>query len=284
MTHTTPPVVIGVIDKQPTALRFAIREARRLNTGLRVIHAYGELPEYRGMLDTVPGSLEGLRRQGQDVLDGAQHFIDQEPSQPSSVEYALSRLMAIPQLEEESRHAALLVLGIDDVSLFDRLIGGAVTARVTKAAACPVAVVPETTYPRSNRGGVVVALDGATAASGPLTFAFQEAQAGSRHLDVLHSVPASGSASDAEAARANIAEIVAGWRARYPDVRVTTTFTAAEPDEAYRSASRRAEIVVVGRRRSRTPFAAARSAAAALVREAHGPVAVVPADYTGNSR
>ncbi len=283
MTHSSPPVVVGLIDKQPTALRCAVHEARRLGTGLRVVHAHGDYA-YANGLGGFTTMFEDLRHLGQSVLDDARHLIEQEPAPPVEVEYDLNPGTAPYVLEDASRDACLLVLGADQVSLLERLMRGTVTSHLVKTSSCPIIFVPEAAYPRSSSGGVVVALDGETDAAGPLTFAFEQAQSRSGHLSVLHAFPGGSTGSDSDDERANIAEVISGWRDRYPGVRVTTTFSVEDPDEACRSASRRAELVVLGRSHTKMSALLPGSLAASVVRHALGPVAVVPPDYTGAAR
>ncbi|WP_187271950.1 universal stress protein [Aeromicrobium terrae] len=282
MTHTTRPVVVGLIDKQPTAVQLAVREARRLNAPLRVIHAHGDYA-YASGLGGFTRMVEDLEKIGEEVLDDARSLIEQEPAQPVAVEYDLDPGSAPYALEDASRDACLLVLGADQISFLERLIRGTVTSHLVKTSSCPIIFVPEATFLRSSSGGVVVALDGDTAATGPLTFAFEQAQCRAGHLEVLHALSGRDTGIDADEDRAAIAEVVAGWRERYPDVRVTTTFSIAEPDEACRNASRRAELVVLGAPHVKAAFVM-RPLATAVVRAAEGPVAVVPADYAGTRR
>ena len=69
--NTTPtPVVVGIDAHQPTALRFAIRQARETHSPLWVVHSAGPPPQaadfYVG-LDVV----EEIREAGRELLDQA---------------------------------------------------------------------------------------------------------------------------------------------------------------------------------------------------------------------
>jgi nucleotide-binding universal stress UspA family protein len=274
------PVVVGIGDKQTTAIRFALREAHRKGTGLRVVHSAG-LPA-----QTVAGYagaeiFEDLQEAGQKVLDDSQHFIEQEVT-PVPVTYVLTTAAPIAALEAEACEASTMVIGADNISWPDRLLGGAIASYVALNAACPVVVVPERAYPTPLSGGVVIALDGDTPASGPLQYAFEQAAARGHALHVLHAIPPATTAADAETIRANIGEVLAGWSGAYPSVRVLWSFPIDEADDACARATQRSELVVVGRpHRHALPLALARPLAADVLRHAHGPVAVVPADYRG---
>lgn len=278
------PVVVGVADKQPTALRFALREAHRRGTHLRVVHSAG-LPvqasaAYAG---GAAGAevLEGLREAGQQILDDARHFIEQEVT-PATVTYVLTAVAPIEALESEATEAGTVVIGADDLSWPDRLLGGATASHVALHATAPVVVVPERVYPTSSTGGVVIALDGDSPARGPLQFAFEQAAARGHALHVMHAIPPGTTRPDAEGIRANIGEILAGWTTTYPGVRVLLSFPIDEPDDACVRATERSELVVIGRpHRHGLPFVLARPLAAEVLRHAQCPVAVVPETYRG---
>ena len=276
MSSHRAPVVIGIKDKQPTALHFALSTARQQRTGLRVVHS-------PGMPLQPPGSFLGgelvadLLREGKNILADARHIIEEERTDVD-VEYVLTTSGTIDSLEDEAAEAGMLVVGVDEIRWPDRLLGGAVAAHLALKAPCPVVVVPERRYPTPLSGGVVVALDGDTPAAGPLRFAYEQAAGGGGELHVLHALPPGTTRPEAEEARVNILEVLAGWSSEYPDVRVSLRFPTDGPDAACIRATERSELVVVGRPHHQTPtFPIARPLAAGLLRHAHCPVAVVPA-------
>jgi len=128
----------------------------------------------------------------------------------------------------------------------------------------------------------VIALDGDTPASGPLRFAFEQAGPRGNVLHVLHAIPEGTAPPDVEGVRANLGEILAGWSDTFPEVHVQLSFPIDEAEEALARATEYAELVVVGRpHRHGLPIALARPLAAEVLRHAHCPVAVIPADYQG---
>jgi nucleotide-binding universal stress UspA family protein len=275
------PVVVGIADKQPTALRFAVREAARVGAPLRVVHAM-VLPAQAAEFYVGVDAFAGLREAGQTILDDARHVVELERA-TTPVSYVLSNGPAVEDLQRESAEAHVVVVGADDISWYERMLGGAVATYLTRHATSAVVVVPEIDYPAAHPGGVVLTLDGDTSASGPLRFALEQADATHRTLHVLHSTPPATLTSDMEAIRANLGEVLAGWSETYPDVEVITEFVFGEKiAQSVAEATERAELVVVGRPHSTTtPFALARPLAQQVVRRARCPVAVVPADYAG---
>ncbi|WP_332661735.1 universal stress protein [Aeromicrobium sp.] len=280
MNTTNRPVVVGIGDKQPTALRFALQEAQRRGAELRVVHSAG-VPAQAAAFYVGAEMLEGLLEGGQKVLDDAQHFVEGEGSSVH-VTYVLTPAAPIEALEAAAHEANPLIIGADDISWPDRLLGGAIASHIALHAPCPVIVVPERTYPTPLAGGVLIALDGDTSARGPIQFAFEAASERDNVLHVLHAIPPATTTEDAEGMRANVGEILAGWADTYPDVHVYVTYSVDDPEEACIRATGQSELVVIGRpHRHALPFALARPLAAEVLKHAHCPVAVVPSDYRG---
>jgi nucleotide-binding universal stress UspA family protein len=282
MNSTGKPVVVGIADKQPSAVRYAVDEARSTGAPLRVVHSAG-LPAqaaefYIGVNATM---YECIRRTGQEVLDEARRCID-ELAPRLDVTYVLTELAPLEALEQEASTARVLILGADDVPWLERLMRTRIAGYLAKSASCPVVVVPELELPTGPDAEIVITLDGDTLASGPLRFAFEEANARDGLLHVLHATPPQTLSSDAEASRANIAEVVAGWRETFPDVAVLEGSAVGDPVAAVARATRSAELVVVGRPHNHTiPLSLSRPLAMQVLAEAQCPVAIVPPDYAG---
>lgn len=278
-TLRTPVVVVGIGDKQPAVLRFALSQAQRMGAELRVVHSAG-LPVQAAALYVGEEMYEDLRRQGQTVLEAAEQFIMQEAF-AVSVKYVLTPVAPVEALETEAAKASLLVIGVDAILWPERLLGGAIATHVARHARCPVLVVPESGNVTPPDGGVTLALEGDSAAVGPLRFAFEEASRGGGSLHILHAMPPATLAGDVEAMRANVAEVLAGWSGQYPDVRLLLDFPLDDAEDACVQATEHSELVVVGRSHSHLPFGLGRPLATRVLKRAHCPVAVVPADYQG---
>ncbi|MGH3457332.1 universal stress protein [Aeromicrobium sp.] len=275
MDHLSKPVVVAVKDKQPTAIRFAVGEARRLGTTLRVVHCVDVKDDLADLHGHRMFSGE-MSREAQTVLDAARHFIEQELPVPPHVEYRLISDTPVAALQRES--AAVMVVGSDQVTWPRRLLGAAVASRLVGAAEWPVVVVPELHHPRERRSGVVIAADaGGFMPWDALHFAFEEARHRSTHVIVLHAVSVERSREDAERARSRIANVLTRWRATHPGVRAMSTAVTQDAVVACIHASRHAELLVLGRpRQPETPHAWRRAIFDAVIREAASPVAIVP--------
>nr|MCW2728593.1 hypothetical protein [Aeromicrobium sp.] len=272
------PVLVGVADKQPEAVAYAVAEAARLQRPLRVVHCWA-LPAGGAELYLDAVSVDAMRADGELVLDEARAVVA-ETAPTLEVEYDMVNGSPANILSQEAHGAAALVLGSDDVPWFERFLGGEVAGHLARTAACPVIVVPERTVPGTGAGGVVVTIDGDTSAAGPLRYAFEQADARHEPLHVLHAAPEATLSADFQSHHANLAEVVAGWQEQYPDVEVHRSTTEGAPAEECIEATAQASLVVIGRHHGRsTPFARARPIAMTVLRRAQCPVAVVPLDY-----
>lgn len=70
MISSRRPVVIGIADKQPTALRCAMHEAQRAGTSLQVVHA-ASIPVQSAEFYVGVDVFEDVKAAGQKVLDDA---------------------------------------------------------------------------------------------------------------------------------------------------------------------------------------------------------------------
>lgn len=283
MTANVPsrPIVVAVESQQQGAIRYALDEAEKQQCDVRIVHSYAIPATGVGVLfgNYLPSASEDAAAE---VLGGAREFVESQET-GAKVEY-LSLIGAPTRvLEDEALHARAIVLGPDDIAWYDRLLVGEVGSWLITHADCPVVVVPEHWLSQeARRDGVVVTIDGATDAHGPLSFAFAAADRREEALHVLHVVPPGTSENDEEEHRLNMAEVIAGWADKYPAVRVFRSLVFGEVDDACIDATKLATLVVVGRpRRHGLPFSMLRPVAASIIKEANCPVAVVPSNFDG---
>ena len=274
------PIVVGVDEKQTAALRYALDSAKAQGCGVRVVHAYSLINLGPTMLSG--DSVDDAAVAAYEILEIAQNYVE---SQDIGVPVEYEAVFGAPTqvLEEEAKTARALVLGPEHATWYERILAGEVGSWLAARADCPVIIVPEHWFAHSSRrGGVVVCVDGATAARGPLTFAFRAADRRDEDLHALHVVPPATSIADEEVHRLNVAEVLSGWADEFPEVKVHQSLVFGQPDEACIGATSLANLVVVGRPHGRAlPFSLVRPVAVAVIKEANCPVAVVPADYDG---
>jgi nucleotide-binding universal stress UspA family protein len=181
-------------------------------------------------------------------------------------------------LQGSASGAAMLVLGRDNVSWFERLFMGAVTSQVVGRVACPVVVVPGGWRARHAwpRLPVIVALDGETAPGPALELAFEEARLRDARLIVLHAEPMSASARDVTAAGLDLGVVLEKWKHDHADVAISTVIISGDPDAQLVRWSRSAAVLVVGHPHQRRWGSWTRSVARSVMRRTHCPLIVVP--------
>lgn len=204
---------------------------------------------------------------------------------------------------ELSAHASLVVVGARGTGGFGGLRLGTVAAQVARHAHAPVIVVrPPTDCPgddlpcaaRPRAGGIVAGVDGSAASAAVLDLAFEEAEARRVPLTVVYAwwmLPIHGLGPTAPwhydpdqaatQARRMLAETLAGWAEKYPDIEVHAVARHdINPVLGLVDASRDAGLLVVGSR-GRGGFAGLLlgSVSQSLVEHAMCPVAVVRPRY-----
>jgi nucleotide-binding universal stress UspA family protein len=190
----------------------------------------------------------------------------------------------------------MLVVATRGAGRLSHVALGSVAFGVTSRAQVPVVVVRPGTEHADPAGPVVVGVDGSPVSERALAFAFEAASLRGAPLLVAHAWD-SDKAFDPEASPAGVervsvrdleqvervvlAERLAGWRDRYPDVTVDTTMSTERPADTLERLSKKAQLVVVGSHgRNRLTGALLGSTSQHLVVHAGSPVAVVRPDDT----
>ncbi len=290
MPHKIRRTVVAGVDGSKSALaavRWAAREAVRLALPLRLVHAFG-WPNTRHIGD--PGL--GVDQRG--VLLRVAHeqisvAVEAAAAATSGVEIEHEVVVGYPirVLEVESRRAQLLVLGSRGLGGVSGLIVGSVAVALAAHAACPVVVVRGAELVAvSTQLPVVVGVDGTPTSEAAIAFAFDAADARGVPLVAVHTWwdlfvdPTLDPLTDWEAIEASeqrvLAERLAGWRDKYPEVEVQRVVTRDRPARQLLKQAQGAQLVVVGSR-GRGAFSGLLlgSVSHALIHHAPCPVAVV---------
>ncbi|HEU5470806.1 MAG TPA: universal stress protein [Actinophytocola sp.] len=286
------PVVVAVdgSDSAVRAARWAAAEARRRGRVLRVVHAdEWPLPTY-GPVFVKPKLLQAaVQTAAATVLRDAAAAVGEAEPQVRCETQALSG-PAVAVLREVSRHAALLVLGSRGLGGFTGLLVGSVAVALAAHGYCPVVVV-RGAEPAAD-GPVVVGVDGSPTSEAALALAFDEAAARGVDLvavhawsDLVYPLYAGAYLPDIdwrpieEQATELLAERLAGWSEKYPQVRVRRLVERDRPANALLTAAQPAQLLVVGSR-GRGGFAGLTlgSVSQAMIHHAPCPVLVARPD------
>ena len=271
----TKPVVVGVDGSREAgyALVWAAREAVLRRTGLRIVNA--------------AEAWEGAHRWSEEVLAQAErHARAAEPELDVTIERRDGR--AVTALTEIAPAAGLIVVGRRGTGGFAGLLLGSVAHGVSQLAAGPVVAVPAPELPLTNR--VVVGVDGSDENEAAVGFAFEEASLRTAELRAVHAwtkptstgpgdlLPLVYDLDDAQEDESRLlAESLAGWRERYPDVKVDAQTVRGHTVRVLDHRSSDAAMLVVGRRGATSRVAALLgSVAHGVLHHARCPVAVVP--------
>jgi nucleotide-binding universal stress UspA family protein len=280
-------VVVGVDGSAESlaALEWAARAARLHDTHLTAVVTY-DVPVAQ---DPGIGGLIGeLRDQARRAAEAARTWLaERHPEQ--DVEVVIMAGDAAYELSRRSRTCGLVVVGRRSLGKFDRMVLGSTSSALAAIAPGAVAVVPAgatTGDPRRIRVGV-----DRDDEPDVLGAAFAEAAARDCPLEVLHvtdtdaisaALPETDpvAASWREAAKADLADRVARWSEKYPQVTCTIVMRRGDPASVLRYGLTPEDLVVVGGRRHQPLMGRIlRSIPDALLRSAPCPVVVVHAHH-----
>jgi nucleotide-binding universal stress UspA family protein len=259
-------VLVGVdgSDAGLAALDWAIGEAQGRHARLRIVHAFAWPLFKQAKLGPSPfGPAQGgLRAEAERVLDEAVRRACAEA--PGVAVEGRTRVGLPPAvLLAESADADLVVVGSRGLGGFTGLLVGSVSAQVAEHARRPVVVTrPPVLDPgqRYSHERVVVGVNGSADSGDAVAFAVEEAVRLGTGLTAVDCLERRGAAdlrgtgrgrSDDEAAAAErtaLADMLAGWVEKYPQLDVLPLVLAGPPAETLVRASHGARLLVVGSR------------------------------------
>ena len=279
------PVVVGV-DGSASALdatAWAAREAQRHGVALRVVTAFG-WPE-----DWVAGGRPAGVATREIFLTAARArlatAVETARAAAPGLEVTdeLVQDRPVPALAAAGRDARVLVVGQRGLGGLAGLVLGSVAAALALHARCPLVVVGAEVPDGAGRP-VVVGVDGSAAGEAALGFAFDAAAARGVTLSAVHAwavpvgvpVVASAHATLAASEAEVLAERLAGWGEKYPEVAVERVLLHGSAGRVLVEQSETAQLVVVGSRgRGGAASLLLGSVSHAVVHRAHCPVVVV---------
>ncbi|MCU1662855.1 MAG: UspA protein [Pseudonocardia sp.] len=296
--HPGRSIVVGVDGSEQAlqAVRWGAAEAERRHAPLRLVSAFAWVPD-----DSVGHS--GLRERYREILlerteirlRGAVAVAERENP---GVEIDHQVMVGSPYavLGSEARRSQLVVVGDRGLTRVEGLLAGSVVVELAAHAACPVVVVRGTERDPSERAAlpVVVGIGGSPTSEAAVAFAYDAAAVRQVPLVAVHTWwcpvvdPMTAPLLDWDAIeteeRQLLADRLAGWAEKYPDVRVEYLVSCGPPARSLLEQTDGAQLVVVGSQgRGEFVGLVLGSVSNALVHRAACPVAVVRAAAGGGA-
>src|SRR5271156_1413423 len=258
ITHSG--VLVGV-DGSPAArcaVDWAAHDAAMRNVPLTLVHAVQPIGVTLPRLTATTAFSRWQVEQGQKILDEAVETARSTTpgGGPAQIETEMLFSPAVPVLVDLSKDADLVVVGSRGRGPITRSLLGSLSSSLIRHAHCPVAVIhdedPLMPYPA--HAPVLVGIDGSPASELAIAIAFHEASWRRVDLVALHvwsdvevnDYPAIDWPAMKPAAEEILAERLAGWQDRYPDVTVRRVVECDHPTYHLVRQSESAQLVVVG--------------------------------------
>ncbi|NJP88718.1 universal stress protein [Nonomuraea sp. FMUSA5-5] len=239
-------IVVGVDGSAAAsaAVEWAAEDARRKGLGLRVVHVCASWPAEHA----AGRCAEALAAAGERAGEAAGDL---------EVTTELLQGNVIERLLAESATAAEVVLGSRGLGEFQAMLVGSVSLAVAGHAAGPAVIVRDAAATRHGR--VVVGYDRSEHAETAMQYAVDHARAHGARLHVLHAwrtplltphqAAYNSLLADAyQEETRDVAESVASWREKNPDLDFTHETATGHPVDVLARAGATADLVVVGSR------------------------------------
>ena len=253
-------IIVG-IDGSPeshAAVNWAAHDAAIRGLPLTVVHVESPAAATWSQAPALEESPSEQQAEGRSLLAHAStiaHDAIADTAQVHITGELLSSATPVPTLVDQSKDAELIVVGSRGRGALSRSILGSVSAGLIRHAHCPVALIrhddPE--LPDPAPGPVLVGIDGSTSDLAT-AIAFEEASLRNVELIALHawndinmnSIPGYDWSPTTAKEGHLLAEALAGWQERYPNVSVQNRVVSDRAAHALVDASESAQLVVVG--------------------------------------
>jgi nucleotide-binding universal stress UspA family protein len=258
---TAQSIVIGVDGSlgSQNAVRWGLALAERRHAPVRLIHAFDPpMHEFRisgSEYGTVGGSFEAARK----LLDATyETAVLSHPQLRITSEFVDDGPASA--LTEASREAQAVVIGAHGVHGFTNLVAGSTTMIIGTHAHCTVIVLPTDKAHAFSGHGIVVGVDGSAISEAAIGYAFQQAAETDQELVAVHAWtdPLTPNAlgwtmstmydpvAYARDQEILLAESLAGWSEKFPEVAVSRRVLHEQPVQGLTSAAQTAAMLVVG--------------------------------------
>ncbi|MGV0046184.1 universal stress protein [Mycobacterium colombiense] len=251
--------IVVAVDGSPAstvAAGWAAREAAMRNIPLTVAHAVSTPTATFPPVPYPESLVTGLEDEGKKAIMHAMKVA--EDAMPAERAVPIGRKLVYaaptPALLKMSDTAEMIVVGSSGRGPLARGLLGSVSSAVVRHANCPVAVVRDGELPDPRNGYVLLGTDGSPASELATEIAFDEASRRGVDLVAIHAWSDAAvvevfdidwPAVEGEAQR-SLAESLAGWQERYPDVCVHRVVARDRAARHLIDKADGAQLVVVG--------------------------------------
>ena len=240
--HAVIAVGIDGSPESMVAARWAADEAERRGLSLRLLHAYATTPLVGVPAYGVPSDINaGLVEAGTDAL--AQAVAEVQKTHPR-VGFTAELVTSDPRpaLVDASATSLLTAVGRSGGGRIPEVVLGSVALHVAAHGRSPVAVISSHT-PGPSSGPVVLGVNGSAISEDAVSYAFDEASRRRARLDAvlvwddlaMHGLGRGKqrmAAMEDDEEHVVLAEQLAGWRDKFPDVEVHQLVDRGRPAEA----------------------------------------------------
>lgn len=253
-------VLVGV-DGSPAsnyAVDWAAREAALHGVRLTIMHAVRPIGITLPKVQAPSAFARWQVDQAQKVLDDAVKIAQKSTphGDPAHIESEMLFSPVVPTLVDFSKDAQMIVVGSRGRGPITRSLLGSVSSNLIRHSYCPVAVIhdEDPLMPHPAAAPVLLGIDGSAASEQATAVAFDEASRRGVELVALHvwsdvevtDFPEIDWPAMKPAAEELLAERLAGWQERYPDVTVRRIVECDQPTYHLIKQSESAQLVVVG--------------------------------------
>ena len=268
MSETATDIgILVAVDGSPesdAAVRWAAAEAVLRNRPVTLIHVVAPIVVTWPIDGVMTSYYEWQEENARTVVAAAEKALTAAAGDHTlpAVNIEIRHDAIVPELTAASEHADLLVIGSRGLGRVGGALLGSVSRTLLHHARCPVVVTKEAVTKEAGAGTprdtlpVLLGIDGSPASENATAFAFSEASFRGVDLIALHAwsdvavFPALGMDWHTYEQQGHeiLAERLAGWQERYPDVHVQRRLVSDKPAHWLIEESENVQLVVVGSR------------------------------------